>query len=266
RFAITDGGAGGEQQLNYSGQNLPLDEWSLVTITVADDQATMYIDGAPVASNDSLTTVPADLGITDQNWIGKSQYGADPAFDGAVDDFAIYSRALSSEEVAAMATGESVEGDVLHYAFDEEDGTTVLDSSGSGNDGEITVAAGSSGGTTATDEETADRFWTLERTEPSEPGAEPWDAEAVYLAGDRVTYEGALFEATWWNRGQEPGDSPYSSWQEMSQTPDGMVIWTSSRIFTTGEVVVHEGQEYTAKWWTRNQEPGDPHGPWELSE
>lgn len=97
-------------------------------------------------------------------------------------------------------------------------------------------------------------------------GEPEWSADEAYTAGDRVTYEGALFEATWWTRGQEPGDSPYSSWQEISQTPDGMVIWTPSRIFTAGDVVVHEGQEYTAKWWTRNQEPGDPHGPWELSE
>jgi hypothetical protein len=27
---------------------------------------------------------------------------------------------------------------------------------------------------------------------------------------------------------------------------------------------VHDGDRYRAKWWTRNQEPGDPHGPWQV--
>ncbi len=260
RFAITSGGAGAEQQLNYSGQNLPLEEWSQITITVSGSLGTMYVDGAPVATNENITTTPADLGVTDQNWIGKSQYGADPAFDGAVDDFAIYSRALSSDEVAALAGGEAAAGDVLHYTFDEDEGTTVIDSSGSGYDGEITVVAGSSGGTTATDEETADRFWTLEAALPA------WSAEDTYTAGDRVSHEGSVYEAAWWTRNQEPGASVYGPWQEIARTPDGTAIWTPSRIFLAGDVVEHDGQQYTAKWWTRNQEPGDAYGPWELTE
>jgi chitodextrinase len=27
--------------------------------------------------------------------------------------------------------------------------------------------------------------------------------------------------------------------------------------------VYHNGQLWQAKWWTQNQEPGDPYGPWE---
>ncbi|MEU6717004.1 carbohydrate-binding protein [Nonomuraea sp. NPDC046802] len=29
-----------------------------------------------------------------------------------------------------------------------------------------------------------------------------------------------------------------------------------------GDVVEHRGRRYKAAWWTRNQEPGNPHGPW----
>ena len=43
---------------------------------------------------------------------------------------------------------------------------------------------------------------------------------------------------------------------------DGTAIWTPSRIFTAGEKVVHEGKKYVAQWWTRNQVPGTPYGPW----
>jgi chitodextrinase len=38
--------------------------------------------------------------------------------------------------------------------------------------------------------------------------------------------------------------------------------WTTSWIYTGGETVHHEGRLWQAKWWTRNQEPGDPYGPW----
>ncbi|WP_277207917.1 carbohydrate-binding protein [Isoptericola croceus] len=41
-------------------------------------------------------------------------------------------------------------------------------------------------------------------------------------------------------------------------------MWTPSRIFTAGDVVEHDGATFTAKWWTRNQEPGSSrHSPWE---
>ncbi len=163
RFAITTSGAGGEQRLDHPGQNLPLDEWSQVTVAVSGTTGTMYVNGEAVATNDQITISPADLGASNgRNWLGRSQYGADPAFDGALDDVAIYARALSSAEVSELAAGQPAEGDVLHYAFDEPDGgTAVLDSSVGGHDGTLTVGSGGTGGTTATDGETADRFWTL---------------------------------------------------------------------------------------------------------
>ncbi|WP_407320419.1 family 16 glycoside hydrolase [Isoptericola halotolerans] len=93
-----------------------------------------------------------------------------------------------------------------------------------------------------------------------------WDASTVYTAGDRVTHEGAVFEATWWTRDAEPGSSPWGSWQEIASTDDGTAVWTESRIFVAGDVVEHDGATYTARWWTRNQQPGgSPWGPWELT-
>ncbi|HIZ34441.1 MAG TPA: RICIN domain-containing protein [Candidatus Ruania gallistercoris] len=261
RFAITTGGAGGEQQLSYDGQNLSLDEWSHVTVTVSGTTGTLYIDGEPVATNDQITTSPADLGdTTGRNYLGKSQYGSDPAFDGALDDFAIYSRALSSAEVTALASGQAAAGDVLNYAFDEAEGAAVTDASGNGRDGTIVVGSGVGGDTTATDEETADRFWTLQ---PVESGPDAWAPGTVYTEGDRVSFDGSEWEATWWTQGQEPG-APYGPWQEIVVDDSGRDVWTPSRIFDDGDVVVHEGTEYEAQWWTRNQEPGDQYGPWQV--
>jgi hypothetical protein len=47
--------------------------------------------------------LPKDLGVTNQNWIGRSQFTADGFFNGAVDDFRIYNRVLSAPEVRYLA-------------------------------------------------------------------------------------------------------------------------------------------------------------------
>jgi hypothetical protein len=45
---------------------------------------------------------PSDLGNDYQNnWIGKSQYGDGP-FNGMIDDFRIYKKALDGGEIAAV--------------------------------------------------------------------------------------------------------------------------------------------------------------------
>jgi Concanavalin A-like lectin/glucanases superfamily len=119
----------------------------------------LYVNGQPVGTNNNMTIHPSTFGQSTNNWIGKSQYG-DPALDGSVDDFNIYSRALSASEVANLAAGQVGNGDVLHYTFDEAAGTNVVDSSGKGQNGTIVVGQPSAG-TTATNAATADHFWTL---------------------------------------------------------------------------------------------------------
>ncbi|QAY73596.1 chitinase [Agromyces protaetiae] len=39
--------------------------------------------------------------------------------------------------------------------------------------------------------------------------------------------------------------------------------WYATGVYNAGDVVSHNGVEYTAKWWTRNQVPGDKNGPWQ---
>lgn len=161
RYAITSSGAGGEQRINGTGL-LPLNQWSLVTITVSGTAGTLYVNGQAVGTNGNMTVHPSQFGASRNNWIGKSQYGGDPALDAKVDDFNIYSRALSADEVAALAGGQAGSGDVVHYAFDEAGGATVVDSSGAGRNGTITGGTGNTS-TTASDAATADHFWTLTR-------------------------------------------------------------------------------------------------------
>jgi hypothetical protein len=161
RYAITTSGAGGEQRLNSSTKTLPLNQWSLVTVTVAGTTGTLYVNGQVVATNANMTIHPSAFGQSTRNYIGKSQYSSDPALNATVDDFNIYSRALSAAEVAALASGQAGAGDVVHYAFDEAGGATLVDSSGSGRNGTVVAGTSATTNTSATDAQTADHFWTL---------------------------------------------------------------------------------------------------------
>jgi hypothetical protein len=58
---------------------LPLNTWSNVAVTLSGHTGTLYVDGQPVATND-MTVTPADLGATSQNWIGRSQFIANPTW------------------------------------------------------------------------------------------------------------------------------------------------------------------------------------------
>jgi rhamnogalacturonan endolyase len=101
RFAITTGG--GEQQVNTSAP-LTVGAWQHVAVTLRGSTATIYLNGVAVGSNTGVTLRPASLGQTTNNFIGKSQFGVDPALAASVDDFRIYSRGLLAAEVQALAT------------------------------------------------------------------------------------------------------------------------------------------------------------------
>ncbi|MFU8851541.1 ExeM/NucH family extracellular endonuclease [Micromonospora sp. SL1-18] len=96
---------------------------------------------------------------------------------------------------------------------------------------------------------------------PVTPPVAAWSASKAYNTGDKVSYQGATWQALWWTQKQTPGD-PYGPWQEMATAADGTAIWTPSRVFDTGDTVVYQGKKYVAQWWTRNQVPGQPNGPW----
>ena len=160
RFADATPSGGGD---SITGPGtLPLNTWSHVAVTLSGHTGTLYVNGQPVATNTNMTVTPADLGATNQNWIGRSQFIADPYLAATVDDFQIYDHALSAAEIAALASGQPGAGNVASYKFDEDSGETALDSSGNGRnatiistgnvstplwqplpDGPITVPAGS---------------------------------------------------------------------------------------------------------------------------
>lgn len=96
RFAINSGS--GEQVIN-SSVAIAASTWTHVALTLRGNSATLYINGVVAGTNTSMTTHPAALGATTQNYIGKSQWSNDPNLQGSIDDFRLYSRTLSLAEV-----------------------------------------------------------------------------------------------------------------------------------------------------------------------
>lgn len=90
-----------------------------------------------------------------------------------------------------------------------------------------------------------------------------WNATTAYQTGAQVGYQGKEYVAAWYSKGQTPGADPNSAWEETTLTEDGTAVWTPSRIFDAGTLVSYDGKTWKADWYTRDQAPGDPTGPWE---
>ena len=102
RFAITTNSNGAEQQINCSSA-LSTNTWHQVAVSLSSGKGVLYLDGTAVGTNSSMTLNPTSLGITTNNYIGRSQWPADPYLDGLMNEFRIYNAGLSAAEMAATA-------------------------------------------------------------------------------------------------------------------------------------------------------------------
>ena len=99
RFAIKNGGA--EQQINAASA-LPTNSWCHVAVTLDGTKGILYLNGSPVGTNNALTIRPWQL-LARTNYLGASQFAADPLFNGKIDSFRIFGRALSAAEIRDLA-------------------------------------------------------------------------------------------------------------------------------------------------------------------
>jgi hypothetical protein len=98
RFAITTAGNGAESQLTATSILAPGWHHLAVVIDGTSKAMVLYRDGQ-VAATATTNTLPSQLGNTNQNWLGRSQYSADGYFNGMIDDFRIYDEAVAQETV-----------------------------------------------------------------------------------------------------------------------------------------------------------------------
>lgn len=97
--------------------------------------------------------------------------------------------------------------------------------------------------------------------DPQDPPEDPdeednWDAGKVYFQGDQVIYNGKVFEARNWTKGDQPGliDSP---WNEVTDQ------WRAFNIYLAGQQVVYNQKVFITREWTQDEEPGLLNSPWQ---
>ncbi|MEQ1859280.1 MAG: LamG-like jellyroll fold domain-containing protein [Chthoniobacteraceae bacterium] len=78
--------------------------WNHVAVSLSGNTLTLYVNGAVAGTNTSVTNRPSQLGVTTMNWLGDSQWGADPSLNGVIDDFRIYTRTLTAGEITTFQT------------------------------------------------------------------------------------------------------------------------------------------------------------------
>ena len=99
RFAINNGG--GEQIIETTG--IPSGQWRHVAVTLNGSNARLYTNGVLAASSSSFTNAPSNFN-PNLNYLGKSQFPADPLFRGNLDEVLITDSALTASQIAALKT------------------------------------------------------------------------------------------------------------------------------------------------------------------
>jgi hypothetical protein len=101
RFEITPNGAGERRDLDVPGA-LPTNVWTHVAVTLDGRQAVMYVNGQAVAVNPTVNLLPSDVAGAVNNF-GRSQFAADPYFNGQLDSVQIASQSLPIEQITAAS-------------------------------------------------------------------------------------------------------------------------------------------------------------------
>ncbi|MGI9177300.1 MAG: LamG-like jellyroll fold domain-containing protein, partial [Pirellulales bacterium] len=97
RFAIKNGGA--EQIVETNA--IATGQWAHVAVTLGAGAARMYVNGSLVATNNAVTITPANFAPT-RNYLGKSQFSADPLFAGRLDEVLITDSVLTAAQIAGL--------------------------------------------------------------------------------------------------------------------------------------------------------------------
>jgi hypothetical protein len=97
---------GGASDTNIVAMATPLPTATELHVTFVYDrdggQERLYLNGQMVSQN--TATVDPSTRLYLNSWIGRSQFGADPFFNGSINEFRIYDNALTSAAVLANDT------------------------------------------------------------------------------------------------------------------------------------------------------------------
>ena len=109
---------------SLNGSNLTLNSWiHRVGVIKANGNMELYLNGNLDVSNVNTAILPT-LTRT-QQFVGRSNWSVDEYLDGLIDDFRIYGRALSADQISELyqMPGSDADGDGFTYADEIEAGT-----------------------------------------------------------------------------------------------------------------------------------------------
>jgi len=116
-----------------TGLEAPANEWSHVAITsdAATGEIILYVNGESFEFT-SYTAIPIDFDIIKIGW--QHNWWGGRWFNGKVDEFCLYEKALSQDEVRLqmhLVKDPSTDPSLVHYyQFNEPDGSTTIDKAG----------------------------------------------------------------------------------------------------------------------------------------
>jgi chitinase len=96
--------------------------------------------------------------------------------------------------------------------------------------------------------------------------APAYNSATAYTGGQSVSYNGHTWTAKWWTQGEAPSTGGTGVWQDNgactggTTTPptgscSGLVVYSSTAVYTGGQSVSYGGHKWTAKWWTQGEAP-----------
>src|SRR5690606_3159613 len=89
-------------------------EFRHYVITQSGNTVTIYLDGVQVGQSTDFTIKPSDLGLTTENFLGKSQT-TNTTVNGVYDEFKIFRRALTLSEVSQLYTTNTLPVSFLDF-------------------------------------------------------------------------------------------------------------------------------------------------------
>lgn len=101
KFGLSSTNNGYGSAVRVTADGLASGTWRHVAFVLGRGAATLYLDGAPVGTVSSILS-PKSIGAVDYAVIGKSQFSDDPFLDAEIDEFRVYDRALTADEIRAV--------------------------------------------------------------------------------------------------------------------------------------------------------------------
>jgi len=87
-------------QVIESPAAFPVNQWVQFAVVMNGKEGILYLNGAAVAVNNSVNLLPSDIAATNVN-LGKSEFPADPYFNGRLSDVRLNSAAVPLEQMLA---------------------------------------------------------------------------------------------------------------------------------------------------------------------